>query len=126
MSLVSRLAMRLPVIAFALLASAAPAATALTLDSSPGGGRPGVHQNADQIFAAARSGTALLPPGTQTGFEDLWNGDFAYFALRFTFLNAASKVSADAVPEPANWAMLIAGFGFTGAMLRRSRLKSPA
>ena len=25
------------------------------------------------------------------------------------------------VPEPASWAMLIAGFGLTGAMLRRRR-----
>ena len=26
-----------------------------------------------------------------------------------------------AVPEPASWAMLIAGFGLTGAMMRRRR-----
>jgi hypothetical protein len=122
----SHLALRLPVAAFALLASAAPAATALTIDSGHGGGRQGVHHHADQIFAAARSGTALVQPGTQTGFDDLWSGDFNYFALRFAFLNAASKVSIDAVPEPANWAMLIAGFGCTGAMLRRSRLRSVA
>lgn len=126
MSIVSRLAKRLPVVAFALLASAAPAATALTLDAGHSGGRPGVHHHADQVFAAARSGTALVSPGTRPGFEDLWGGDFNYFALRFAFLNAASKVSIDAVPEPTNWAMLIAGFSCTGAMLRRSRLRSAA
>lgn len=32
------------------------------------------------------------------------------------------KVSAAAVPEPASWAMLITGFGLTGATLRRRRL----
>jgi probable HAF family extracellular repeat protein len=31
-----------------------------------------------------------------------------------------------AVPEPASWAMLIAGFGLTGAMARRRRLVAPA
>jgi len=32
------------------------------------------------------------------------------------------NLSQTAVPEPASWAMLIAGFGFTGATLRRRRL----
>jgi hypothetical protein len=27
-----------------------------------------------------------------------------------------------AVPEPASWAMLIAGFGLTGAVMRRRRM----
>jgi hypothetical protein len=30
------------------------------------------------------------------------------------------------VPEPANWAMLIAGFGLTGAVMRRRRALMPA
>jgi hypothetical protein len=34
--------------------------------------------------------------------------------------NYAFRIS-DAVPEPANWAMLIAGFGLVGATMRRRR-----
>jgi hypothetical protein len=30
--------------------------------------------------------------------------------------------SGSAVPEPASWAMLITGFGLTGAVLRRRRM----
>ncbi|WP_243445871.1 PEPxxWA-CTERM sorting domain-containing protein [Polymorphobacter arshaanensis] len=34
---------------------------------------------------------------------------------------AISNVTLAAVPEPANWAMMIAGFGLTGAAMRRRR-----
>lgn len=36
------------------------------------------------------------------------------------------KVSIAAVPEPASWAMLIAGFGMVGGAVRRSRTSSRA
>jgi hypothetical protein len=36
------------------------------------------------------------------------------------------QVSVAAVPEPATWAMMIAGFAFTGTMLRRTRRSSAA
>lgn len=83
--------------------------------------------NADgvnHVFSAAHTGTGLVPAGTYVDFEDLWTvGDFNYLHLRFLFRNAAAKKpAAVAIPEPASWAMLIAGFGFTGAMLRRRRL----
>jgi hypothetical protein len=42
-----------------------------------------------------------------------------------TFELAALRV-AGAVPEPGTWAMLIAGFGFAGAALRRRRALRPA
>jgi len=55
-------------------------------------------------------------------------GPFTTDLLRFTAVSgdnyyAVSEIQgfvAD-VPEPATWAMLIAGFGLTGAMLRRRR-----
>jgi hypothetical protein len=34
----------------------------------------------------------------------------------------ATVESTGAVPEPASWAMLIAGFGLTGAAMRRRRV----
>lgn len=82
--------------------------------------------NADgvnHVFSAAYAGTNLVPAGTYVGFEDLWGGgDFNYFDLSFVFLNVAAKKSTVAnVPEPTSWTMLIAGFGLTGAMLRRRR-----
>ncbi|MCM0032573.1 PEPxxWA-CTERM sorting domain-containing protein [Sandarakinorhabdus limnophila] len=36
-------------------------------------------------------------------------------------LDNVSIVEAGVVPEPASWAMLLAGFGLTGAMMRRRR-----
>jgi hypothetical protein len=39
-----------------------------------------------------------------------------------TFIGQHSTFTLSAVPEPANWAMLIAGFGLTGAVLRRLRM----
>jgi hypothetical protein len=122
MSIVSRVAMQLPVIAFGLMASSAMAVTDLPGDAT-GPGNLTVQPGVSHVFVAARSGTGLVSPGTRIGFDDLWSGDFNYFDLRFTFLDlAAKKVSVAAVPEPTNWAMLIAGFGLTGAMLRRRRL----
>ena len=35
-------------------------------------------------------------------------------------------VSLAAVPEPASWALMIAGFGLTGAAMRRRRLRALA
>lgn len=43
---------------------------------------------------------------------------------QFAFGGTANNVSVfsfGAVPEPANWALLIAGFGLTGAAMRRKR-----
>ena len=38
----------------------------------------------------------------------------------------AFTANVSAVPEPASWAMLIAGFGLTGAALRRRRMAAVA
>lgn len=49
-------------------------------------------------------------------------------ALPFTQIGVAglsftvTNLSSGAVPEPASWAMLIAGFGLVGAVMRRRRL----
>jgi PEP-CTERM motif len=52
-------------------------------------------------------------PGSYFGFEDLpGGGDFNYTDLQFI-------ARTGAIPEPASWALMIAGFGLTGAAMRR-------
>jgi hypothetical protein len=78
----------------------------------------------NHVFSASYAGSSVVPAGTYVAFEDLWKGgDFNYFDLTFVFQNVASEEvpPVDGVPEPSNWAMLIAGFGLTGASLRRRR-----
>jgi hypothetical protein len=82
----------------------------------------------NHVFSAAYGGSALVPAGTYVGFEDMWRGgDFNYFDMSFVFQNVAAidvtpgNSNVGGVPEPSSWAMLIAGFGLTGAAMRRRR-----
>ncbi|NBQ70842.1 MAG: PEP-CTERM sorting domain-containing protein [Nitrosomonadaceae bacterium] len=76
--------------------------------------------NADGInyvYSTAFSGDAVhgIPAGTYVGFEDLrGGGDFDYDDETFVFTNVA------AIPEPETYAMLLAGLGVIGWMVRRS------
>jgi hypothetical protein len=54
-------------------------------------------------------------PGFQGGFDESWGID--NFALSAIVDSGGGGV----VPEPATWAMMIAGFGLVGAALRRRR-----
>jgi len=49
-------------------------------------------------------------------------GDIARFAMTAGYIAIADIEVGGAVPEPATWAMLIAGFGLVGAASRRRRL----
>lgn len=54
-----------------------------------------------------------------SGFD---NTDFGAFTLTITGPgNVIGGSTTGAVPEPASWALLIAGFGLTGAAMRRRR-----
>jgi hypothetical protein len=58
-----------------------------------------------------------IPAGTFVAFEDLrGGGDLNYNDLDFVFTNVAAE---NTVPEPATWALMIAGFGLVGGALRR-------
>jgi hypothetical protein len=62
------------------------------------------------------SGSAFLTPGTyQANFLFDTNG----FPAKDVVIDQAFVVGV--VPEPVSWAMMIVGFGMTGALLRRRR-----
>ncbi len=54
------------------------------------------------------------------------NAGYDYFGLDGISFNVAPSPPVGGVPEPASWAMLIAGFGLTGAAMRRRRTASGA
>jgi PEP-CTERM motif len=71
--------------------------------------------------AVIDSGGTIVPASAIVSNGDLFinfvgvsQQDFGTAIVNFTTLSTA-------VPEPASWAMLIAGFGLTGATLRRRR-----
>jgi hypothetical protein len=74
--------------------------------------------NADgvnHVFSASFGGDNIIPAGTYLAFEDLiGGGDFNYHDETFVFTNVAAGV-----PEPASWALMIAGFGLIGVTARR-------
>ena len=72
---------------------------------------PGVYFDSFDISRLA--GTLIGSNGSFSVAGDGMRTSFYYFST-----SSASLASA-AVPEPASWAMMIAGFGFTGALARR-------
>lgn len=82
-------------------------------------------------------GTASFPnaangnqfqPGTNGLFNVVGTAGETFSKIRLESINSNSfeidnlAVKAGVVPEPASWALLIAGFGLVGASLRRQRL----
>jgi hypothetical protein len=68
-------------------------------------------------FLAANGGTAL---GAETGFLGALLAEKAYLNIHTTFAPRGEiRGFYEAVPEPATWALMIAGFGLAGAALRR-------
>jgi hypothetical protein len=69
-----------------------------------------------------RAGTDCLFGHTASlGFGPLASG-LSYTSASGAFLTGLAGPPTGAVPEPAAWALMIAGFGGVGAMLRRRRL----
>jgi hypothetical protein len=54
------------------------------------------------------------------GLNDSW-GEFNGFVPTYIHADFIARAMAAAVPEPATWAMMIAGFGLAGVGVRRSR-----
>jgi PEP-CTERM motif len=66
------------------------------------------------IFAVRKLLTDPVPGGTLIGGIGSLNTDEAYDARGWSM-----RAVTGGVPEPASWAMLIAGFGLVGAVARR-------
>lgn len=73
---------------------------------------------------ASSSGGSLTGNGTASaGFYNPVAQIDDYYQLAFNL--TSGMVSASAVPEPAGWALMIAGFGAIGVTLRRRRAADP-
>lgn len=83
------------------------------------GGTCLVSGSAGCVFTAGTAGAGTWAVGGQTapGFQS--SGALELRANQLSFV--AEGGSTGAVPEPATWAMLIAGFGMVGATSRRRR-----
>ncbi len=68
-------------------------------------------------FTTNWSGIDTLTFSTAGGTRGPYDGGGEHFAMDNLTINAAGGV-----PEPATWAMMIAGFGLAGATLRRRRV----
>ena len=107
------------------------------------GGRPG---GGVQELDVMVDGTVLNPSSLLTGSYGIWTGEHYVFTatalsetIEFKSLdtsamgglpsygNEITNVSVAAVPEPATWALMLAGFGAMGVALRsRRRIASAA
>ena len=76
-----------------------------------GDGLTGTGSGASQAFTAPTGATRLFL-GTVDGFQ--WSNNTGAYTVTITSSGAG-------VPEPASWALMIAGFGLAGATMRRRR-----
>ncbi len=78
-----------------------------------GDGLTGTGSGLSQIFIAPAGATRLFL-GTVDGFE--WSNNSGAYDVTVNYAGLGG-----AVPEPATWAMMVAGFGLAGAAMRRRR-----
>ena len=81
-------------------------------------------------WIAGNSGSTLSVYGLEIGIGSGWNDQFygavdnvnvAFSGGRTVSSNFEVAATTPAVPEPATWAMMIAGFGLVGATMRRRK-----
>lgn len=76
--------------------------------------------NGGAVFADGYFGAGHLSVSGETTTNFHYGPDANQ--LRVNELKFAAQASGAAVPEPASWALMITGFGLTGAVLRRRRM----
>lgn len=91
---------------------ATPLINALAYDDDAGPG-------SNAFISALGLTSGLNYFGVSSGFA---NTDFGAFTLTVDGPGNIIGGTAGGVPEPASWAMLIAGFGLVGATMRRRRM----
>jgi hypothetical protein len=82
-----------------------------------------------QSWINDNSGSNLSVYGIQTGIGSGWDGTFTgavdnidvQFGQAGGFASNFEVAADNAVPEPATWALMLLGFGFVGAAMRKSR-----
>jgi hypothetical protein len=110
----------------------------LTLDSVKVGGYPNSDRTSEirvydldydllmiqpMTFPGESALTVALGQSSTTGLVFQWGPDAVFGGIDdLTFTVRPNQVGPGPIPEPATWAMLIAGFGLTGAALRRRRV----
>ena len=82
---------------------------------APGGG---ITLVGSQSFTSVVAGTTKIGYAPVTGAYSVTE---RYTVTAGTGGSARSTIDMTAVPEPASWAMMITGFGFMGALMRRRR-----
>ncbi|WP_138983906.1 PEPxxWA-CTERM sorting domain-containing protein [Sphingomonas elodea] len=119
---------------FAGLACIGPCGTIKDLPTFTSGPIASFFDIGSTIFfdLASITSVTVTPDGSGGGLKILAKGTFRVAGFTDTpgavslttqgsGLTSFSATAFSAVPEPANWAMLIAGFGFAGGMLRTAR-----
>lgn len=101
--------------------------SAASVDFTYADGSNGQHSLADLASSATKSGSVFFfgmidTAHPITGFSITNTTSSDIFAFdNFTIGDAPQVITPPAVPEPASWAMMLAGFGLAGSMMRRSR-----
>jgi hypothetical protein len=78
------------------------------------------------MLTLSSGGANLQTPDAFYGFQEKTN-DIASFVLTDGYVAAIGAInvgSVSAVPEPATWAVMLAGFGGVGAALRQARRRT--